>query len=70
MTMVNSGLRRLNEVVTINVYFTLATKRQKSLAVSSSPWPWIDVFALPEKFIIAVTESGLDPKIRKMSITF
>ena len=41
-----------------------------SLAVSSSPRPWIDVFALPEKFNMAVTESDLDPKVRKISITF
>ena len=41
-----------------------------ALAVSSSPRPWIDVFALPEKSNIAVTESDLDPMVRKMSITF
>ena len=35
------------------------------LAVSSSPRPWIDVFDS-----MAVTESELDPKVRKMSITF
>ena len=29
------------------------------LAVSSSPRPWIDVSALPEKFNMAVTESDL-----------
>ena len=40
------------------------------LAVSSSPGPWIDVFALPDKFNLAVTESDLDPQVRKMSITF
>ena len=40
------------------------------IAVSSSPRPWIDVFALPEKFNMALTESDLDPKIQKMSITF
>ena len=39
-----------------------------TLAVSSSPRPWIDVFALPEKFNIAVTESDLDPKVRKYLI--
>ena len=34
---------------------------------------WIAVFALPEKsmfFNMAVTDSDLDPKIRKMAITF
>ena len=31
-----------------------------SLAVASSPRPWIDVFALPEKINMAVTESDLD----------
>ena len=41
-----------------------------NLAVSFSPRPWIDVFALPEKFNMAVTESNLVPKIRKMSIIF
>ena len=39
------------------------------VAVSSSPMPWIDIFALPEKFNMAVTESDLDPNVRKMSIT-
>ena len=32
------------------------------VAVSSSPKPWIDVFALPEKINMAMTESDLDPK--------
>ena len=36
-----------------------------SLAVSSSPRPWIDVFALHEKSNMAVTESDPDPKVRK-----
>ena len=40
------------------------------LAVSPSPRPWIDVFASPEKFNMAVTESDPDAKVRKMSITF
>ena len=40
------------------------------VAVWSSPRPWIDVFALPEKFNMAMIESDLDPKGRKMSITF
>ena len=40
------------------------------LAVSSSPRPWIDVFALLEKFHMAVSESDPDPKVREMSITF
>ena len=39
-------------------------------AVSSSPMLWMDVFALPEKFNMAVTESDPDPKVQKMSITF
>ena len=38
--------------------------------VSSSLRAWIDVFALFEKFNMAVTESDPDPKVRKMSITF
>ena len=41
-----------------------------ALAVSSTARPCIDAFALPEKFIIAVTESDHDPKVQKMSITF
>ena len=41
-----------------------------SLAVSSSPRPWMDVFVLPEKFNMTVTYSDPDPKVRKMSITF
>ena len=36
------------------------------LAMSSSPRTWIDVFALPEKSNMAVTESDPDPKVRKM----
>ena len=40
------------------------------VAVSSSPRPWMDVFALPEKYNMAVTESDPDPKVRKMSIPF
>ena len=40
-----------------------------ALAVSSSPKPWIDVFAISEKFYMAVTQSDLNPKVRKMSIT-
>ena len=39
------------------------------VAVSSSPRPWIGVFALPEKSNMVVTESDPDPKVRKMSIT-
>ena len=33
------------------------------LAVSSSTRPWMDVFALPEKSNMAVTESDPDPKV-------
>ena len=40
------------------------------IAVSFSPRPWIDVFVLPEKSNMAVTESDPDPKVRKMSIAF
>ena len=42
----------------------------RRLAVSSSPRPWIDVFAFREKFNMAGTESDPDPKVRKMSIAF
>ena len=46
----------------------------RDLAVSSSPRPWIAVFVLPEKvstfFNKAVTESDLDPKVRKMATTY
>ena len=35
------------------------------LAVSSSPRPWIDVFALPQKFNMAVTESDADTKVQR-----
>ena len=48
------------------VLFSLA---RLMLAVSSSPRPWMHVFALPEKSNMAVTESDPDPKVRKMSIT-
>ena len=33
--------------------------------VSSTPRPWIDLFALPEKFNMALTESDLDPRSDK-----
>ena len=42
----------------------------EAIAVSSSLRLWMDVFALPEKSNMAVTESDLDSKVRKMSITF
>ena len=38
--------------------------------MSSSSRPWIDVVALPEKFNMAVTESDLDPKVRKNGHNF
>ena len=41
-----------------------------NLAMSSTQRSWIDVFALPGKLNIAVTESDLDRKDRKMSTTF
>ena len=41
----------------------------RGIAVLSSPRPWIDVFALPQTFNMAVTQSDPDPKVRKMSIT-
>ena len=43
---------------------------QFPVAVSSSLRPCIDVFALPEKFNMAETESDPDPKVRKLSVTF
>ena len=45
------------------------SRRAYAIFASSSPRPWIDVFVLPEKSNMAVTESDPDPKIRKMSIT-
>ena len=51
----------------------LSPSKQKCLvplpivSVSFSPRPWIDLFAVPEKSNTAVTESDLDPKVRKMS---
>ena len=44
--------------------------RTQIIVVSSPTRPWIDVFALTETINMAVTESDLDPKVRKMSITF
>ena len=38
--------------------------------MASSTRLWVDVFALPEKSNMAVTESDPDPKVRKLSITF
>ena len=40
------------------------------LAVSSSPRPWIDVFASLENNKMAVSESDPERKVQKMSITF
>ena len=57
-------LDRVKNALPATLYIT------KLVAVSPSPKPWIDVFAISEKFNMAVTESGLDPKVRKMSITF
>ena len=37
----------------------------EDLAVSSSPRPWMDVFALPEKLNMAVTESDPDTRSEK-----
>ena len=48
----------------------LISKPNSIVAASSSPRPWTDAFALPEKFKMAVTESDLDLKVRKMSIMF
>ena len=50
--------------------FTLYLGRTSGLAVSSSLMQWIDEFASPEKFNMAMIESDLDPKLRKMSIIF
>ena len=36
---------------------------ERALAMSSSPRPWIDVFALSEKSNMVVTESDPDPKV-------
>ena len=37
--------------------------------MATSTWSWIDVFAIPEKCFMVVTESSLDPIVREMSIT-
>ena len=50
-------------------WWRLIVFTESALAVSFSPRPGIDVFALPEKPNMAVTKSDPDPKIRKMSIT-
>ena len=34
----------------------------------SRPWIDVHVFALPGKFNMSVTESDLDPKVRKMTV--
>ena len=50
-------------------YLSSRLTAESGLAVLSSPRPWIYIFALPEKFNTAVTESNLDPKVRNMAIT-
>ena len=40
------------------------------VAVSSFLKPWVDVYALPEKINMAVTESDPDPKVRKNAHNF
>ena len=52
------------------LHFCIGACAFSSLSVSSSPRPWIDVFALPEKFNMALTESDLDLKVQEMFITF
>ena len=63
-------MARLDSARRPGLGLTASSQALLKLAVSSSPRPWIDVFALPEKSNIAVTESDPDPKVRKMSITF
>ena len=62
--------RRVNFTATVTWIISFTVLTRVYLAVSSSSRPWIDVFSLPEKFNMAVTESDLDPKVRKMFITF
>ena len=45
-----------------NFHFGPSSTVRQTIAVSSSPRPWIDVFALLEKFNMAVTEGNLNPK--------
>ena len=41
-----------------------------SLAASSSPRPWNDIFDLSEKFNMTVTQNDLDPKVQKNGHNF
>ena len=41
-----------------------------AMVAVSSPRPWIDIFAVLERFNMEVTESDLDPKVFKMYIFF
>ena len=50
-----------NEDPVVNIYCADG----ETLAVSSSPRPWIDVFASSEKSNMAVTESDPDPRSEK-----
>ena len=49
----------------VRAWSIVVDTKTANLAVSTSPRPWIDVglFAIPEKFNMAVTESDLDPKV-------
>ena len=58
------------ENVSLTTTYMLDFSTGHGLAVSSSPRPWIDLFALPEKFNKAVIESDPEPNVRKISIIF
>ena len=60
----------LKNAVIDNLYVSAYTINLHMWVDVSRVVPWIDVFASPEKINMAVTESDLDPKVRKMSITF
>ena len=61
-------LSRLSDEKTVGLWLFKVCGCCHSFAVSSSPRPWMDVSALPEKSNMAVTESDPDPKVQKMSI--
>ena len=62
LTIVNTSV---NTWSIVRAWSIVVGTKTANLAVSTSPRPWIDVglFAIPEKFNMAVTENDLDPKV-------
>ena len=47
------------------IYLLIYHSHEITVIVSFYPSSWIDVFSLPQKINMGVTESDLDPDVRK-----